>query len=132
MTKHKLEDDFRTPFAKAKGDGSSKSGSHHFLMQRLTAVILAFSVLWVFCLGCSLPGKAMSEVVEILKCPCNIIALMIFSITGFYHGALGMQVIIEDYVSCICGRYFLIITVKIFSFVTIVASLAALTYLMVL
>ena len=124
--------DFRSDFSKAKNMGSAKSGSHHWLMQRLTAIILAFGVIWVFCLGCNLSDSSMSEVVTQMQKPCNIIGLMIFSIAGFYHGALGMQVIIEDYIPNICIRNSLIIMAKLFSFITIVASLAALTYLMVL
>lgn len=124
--------DYRTDFSKAKNLGSAKSGSHHWLMQRITAIILSFAVAWIFCLGYKFTNMPMSEIVIELQKPCNIVALMIFSIAGFYHGALGMQVVIEDYVSSICVRNFLIIMVKLFSFVTIVASLAALIYLMVL
>lgn len=124
--------DFRSDFSKAKNLGSAKSGSHHWLMQRITAIILSFAVLWVFCLGTKFAGSTMSDIMIELQKPCNVIALMIFSITGFYHGALGMQVVIEDYVSCICVRNTLIILVKLFSFVTIIASLASLIYLMVL
>lgn len=124
--------DFRSDLSKAKNLGSAHSGSHHWLMQRLTAIILSFSVFWVFYLGYKFINMAMGEIVIELQKPHNIIALMIFTITGFYHGALGMQVIIEDYVSSICIRNGLIICVKLFSFVTIIASLAALIYLMVL
>lgn len=124
--------DFRSDFSKAKNLGSAKSGSHHWLMQRITAVILSFSVLWVFCLSMKFADAPMSQIVIELQKPCNIIALIIFSLAGFYHGALGMQVVIEDYVSSICIRNFLIILVKLFSFVTIIASIASLIYLMVL
>lgn len=111
---------------------SSKSGSHHWIMQRITAVILVFSIFWLFKIASNLAGASMNQVVIELQKPCNIIALMIFALVGFYHGALGMQVIIEDYVSCLCLRNILIMMVKIFSFITIVASLDALVYLMVL
>lgn len=124
--------DYRTDFSKAKNLGSAKSGSHHWLMQRLTAIVLAFSVLWVFYLGVKFADLSMGEIVIELQKPCNVIALMAFSVAGFYHGALGMQVVIEDYVSCICARNTMIILVKLFSFVTIIACLASLIYLMVL
>jgi len=124
--------DFRTDFAKAKNYGSAKSGSHHWLAQRLTALILIASVFWIFYLGNGLSGASMGEIAIEIQKPFNLIALMVFILCGFYHGSLGMQVIIEDYVSCIIGRNILIILVRIFSFVTIISSLAALTYLMVL
>lgn len=111
---------------------SAKNGHHHWIMQRITAVILAFSVFWVLCISAGASSKSMIEIVEMLKCPCNIVPLMIFVIAGFYHGALGMQVIFEDYISCKYGRIIMTIFVKLFTFVTIIASLSALTYLMVL
>ena len=37
---------FRTPLARARGLGSAKSGTHHWWMQRLTAVALVPLSLW--------------------------------------------------------------------------------------
>ena len=37
---------FRTPLKVAKGLGSAKQGTHHFLVQRLTAIALVFLACW--------------------------------------------------------------------------------------
>jgi len=124
--------DFRTDLAKAKGNGSAKSGMHHWLMQRITAVIIALCVIWVFYFVHSISKKSPSDIVLILQKPYNAIPLMMLIISSFYHAALGMQVVIEDYVSNLCMRYGLIISIKIFSYVTILASVSAVVYLMVL
>ncbi len=124
--------DFRTGLAKAKGMGSAKSGMHHWLMQRATAVIIALCIIWIFAFAHSISGKSPSDIVLTLQKPQNAIILMILIMTSFYHAALGMQVVIEDYVPNLCARYGLIFGIKLFSYITIIASLAALVYLMVL
>lgn len=111
---------------------SSKTGMHHWLMQRVTAIILTISGVWVLFFGNALAGRSMEEIVTILQRPENIVPLLIFSIVGFYHGALGMQVVIEDYIPNLCTRYALILLIKIFTVITIICSCAALIYLMVL
>jgi succinate dehydrogenase / fumarate reductase membrane anchor subunit len=124
--------DFRAGLAKAKGMGSAKSGMHHWLMQRITAVVVALCVIWIFSFAHSISGKSPADIVLTLQKPQHAIPLMILIISSFYHAALGMQVVIEDYVPNLCVRYGLIFGVKLFSYVTIVAALAAVVYLMVL
>jgi len=124
--------DFRTPLAKAKGSGSAKSGMHHWLMQRLTAVAVALCIIWIFYFAYSISGKSPTDIVLILQKPYNAIILMILIVSSFYHAALGMQVVIEDYVPNLCIRYGLIFGIKLFSYVTILSSIAAVVYLMVL
>lgn len=82
--------------------------------------------------GNAIACHSMGEVVIIMQQPENIVPLIIFSIIGFYHGALGMQVVIEDYVPNLCTRYALILSIKIFTVVTIISLVLALIYLMVL
>ena len=117
---------------KRKNTGSAKTGMHHWLMQRVTAIILIISGVWVLHFGAAVTGHSMGEIVTILQKPENIVPLIIFSIIGFYHGALGMQVVIEDYVPNLRSRYSLILLIKIFTFITIVSNFCALIYLMVL
>ena len=127
-----IQKDFRTDLAKAKGSGSARSGMHHWLMQRVTSVIIALCVIWIFYFAHSISGKSPADIVVTLQKPQNAIILMILIITSFYHAALGMQVVIEDYVPNLCTRYGLIFGIKLFSYVTILSSLAAVVYLMVL
>jgi succinate dehydrogenase / fumarate reductase membrane anchor subunit len=124
--------DFRTDFAKAKGNGSARSGMHHWLMQRFTAIIIALCVIWIFYFAHSISGKSSAEIAFILHKPYNIISLMILIIASFYHAALGMQVVVEDYVPNLCMRYSLILVIKLFSYVTMFSAVTALVYLMVL
>ncbi len=92
-------DDLRTPLTKVKGLGSAKTGTEHFWMQRLTALALLPLVIW-FCLSLAfLPNSNYATIVLWLSSPINAVLMVITLIAGFYHGALGMQVILEDYIS---------------------------------
>ena len=39
----------RTPISKVRGQGSAKSGTHHFWVQRVTAVALVPLCMWFLC-----------------------------------------------------------------------------------
>ena len=89
----------RTPLSKVKGLGSAKTGTHHFLLQRITALALIPLVVW-FCLSLAfLPNANYASIVDWLSSPFNAVLMVVTFIAGFYHAALGMQTIFEDYIS---------------------------------
>ena len=90
--------DLRTPLSRAKGLGSAKDGTQHFWHQRLTALLLIPLVLW---LGFSLAALPVDHatLVAWIQQPVATILLILIVIAAFYHAKLGLQVIIEDYVS---------------------------------
>jgi succinate dehydrogenase / fumarate reductase, membrane anchor subunit len=89
----------RTPLSKVKGLGAAKEGANHWWHQRLTAIALIPLALW-FSFSIALLAVAdYNTVTAWLGSPFSA-ALMILAISvGFYHGYLGLQVIIEDYIS---------------------------------
>lgn len=90
--------DIRSPLARARNHGAAKTGTHHWWMQRVTAIALIPLTLWMLsCLECLITGHY-TQFIEWLKSPFVAIALSLFIITSFYHAALGLQVIIEDYI----------------------------------
>ena len=119
---------FRSNLSKAKNLGSDASGSKHWWHQRFTAVIMALSSIWVAYFSWDVIGLGINGIIEIIKEPYNIIMLSIFTVTGFYHSTLGMQVVIEDYISCRALRLTLLLTVQIFSIATIVSFLVAIIH----
>lgn len=91
--------DLRAPIARARGLGSAKDGTDHFIMQRLTAIALIPLSLWfAFCLALH-AGSDYASVVEWVKTPWVTVLLVLFLFSAFYHASLGVQVVIEDYVS---------------------------------
>ncbi|WP_425362943.1 succinate dehydrogenase, hydrophobic membrane anchor protein [Candidatus Tisiphia endosymbiont of Hybos culiciformis] len=110
----------------------AKSASSHWLHQRITAIILAICSIWlIFFIKCNM-GKDLTHFVGVLQKPYNIVPLGILIITTFYHSMLGMQVVIEDYISCIKLRIGLIIFLKIFCIITIAFLVVALFYAILL
>jgi succinate dehydrogenase / fumarate reductase membrane anchor subunit len=100
MTKKKHPVSIRTPLARARGLGSAKSGTGHWWMQRVTSVMLLPLTLYIlFHLGHFLPDPYESNnLIGEIGRPTMSLALILASLSGFYHGWLGVQVIIEDYV----------------------------------
>ena len=91
-------DRYRTPLKRARGLGSAKDGTHHFIVQRITAIALVFLALYVVGLVIWLIGADYATVRATVAHPVNAMLLVAFLIASFWHAQLGMQVIIEDYV----------------------------------
>ncbi len=123
---------FRSDLSVAKNLGSAGSGAKHWWHQRFTAVFLAIMTFWVICFSWQLSGKELSGLVEVVKHPYNIVMLSLFTLMGFYHSVLGMQVVIEDYVSCRIVKLVMLLLMQIFSIVTVVSFLVAVLYVMTL
>jgi len=86
------------PIARARGHGSAKSGVHHWIAQRITAVFLIFLVGWMGYAMVRLAGADHVAAQEFMARPFNAALLILLLITLFYHAMLGLQVVIEDYV----------------------------------
>lgn len=91
-------DKFRTPLKRARGLGSAKDGTHHFVVQRITAIALIFLSIYVIGLVIWLVGADYATVRAAVAHPVHGVLLVAFLIASFWHAQLGMQVIIEDYV----------------------------------
>ena len=90
---------YQTPLAKARGLGSAKTGTAHWWMQRVTAVALIPLSFWLILFIQQLFTASYDEIRQWLMSPLNFTLLLAWAFTGFYHAALGLQVVIEDYVN---------------------------------
>ncbi len=124
-----MSNDYRSDLSKAKNLGASGSGSHHWWHQRFTAIVIALTVFWVFYFFAGISDNQISGIIDLLQRPINSIMLIIFSIFTIYHGMLGMQVIIEDYVHCRILRLSMIVTIKIFAILTIITFIMSILFL---
>lgn len=90
--------DMRTPLKKVRGLGSSKEGTHHFWMQRMTAVALVplFIVFILFVIAHL--GASYEAVVGSLANPFVAVLMGMMVIAGLIHMRIGMQEVIDDYV----------------------------------
>lgn len=105
---------FRTPLKVVKGDGSAKSGTGHWMNQRITGIALIPLVFLFMCMLMNLiTAHHYADVVSTLSNPFWATVLIMFILVGFYHGALGMQVVIEDYVHQELSKMLLLIALRL-------------------
>lgn len=90
--------DYQTPLAKVRGLGSAKVGTGHFWMQRITAITLIPLSLWMVSFTEQLLNATHEGMIVWLSGPLDTILALAWIIAAFYHSALGLQVVIEDYV----------------------------------
>ena len=86
------------PLARVKGLGASGEGSHHWWVQRMSALALIPLTLWFLFSVVSVIGQDYQSVTAWVARPHVAIFLLIYLSAMFYHGMLGLQVIIEDYI----------------------------------
>ena len=93
----------------------SSHGTGHFWVQRLTSIALIPLVLW-FCFSvATLPQMTHAQLTGWLQSPLNATLMILVVSAGMYHGKLGLQVIIEDYVSNLNTRFLIITVVTLLS-----------------
>lgn len=88
----------RSPLGKVRGLGSAKSGTHHWWMQKVTAIALIPLTVWFVSSVVQMTQADYATVVKWMSSPVVAVLMMLFIVTGIYHLKLGLQVIIEDYI----------------------------------
>jgi len=90
--------DLRTPLSRVKGLGSAREGTSHFWHQRLTSLLLIPLVLWIGFTVAALPADH-ATLVSWVRQPLVTVGMVLLVAAVFYHAKLGLQVVIEDYIS---------------------------------
>jgi succinate dehydrogenase membrane anchor subunit len=116
---------FRTPLARVRGLGSARSGTHHWWMQRLTAIALVPLTLWFVASLVSVVTADHAAVLAWLHAPVVAILCSAFIVASFYHAQLGMQVVLEDYVHSEWLKLSCIVLTKLLALLLAGASLFA-------
>ena len=89
----------RTPLSRVLGLGSAKSGTEHFWRQRLTAIANVPLTIFLIFSVVTLAGAEHEAARAYLAHPLVSILLLLTIFSAAMHMRLGMQVIIEDYVT---------------------------------
>jgi succinate dehydrogenase / fumarate reductase membrane anchor subunit len=113
----------KSPLAKARGLGSAGHGSAHWFVQRVTAISSIPLVLWLVFSVLHLKGADYMTFTSWLAQPVNAVLMILLIISVFYHAALGLQVVVEDYIHCECMKLAKIIGIKLALFAMAVASI---------
>jgi succinate dehydrogenase / fumarate reductase membrane anchor subunit len=102
----------RTPLARVRGLGSAKDGTAHWWAQRLTAIALVPLSLWFVISVICLIGADYASFTGWLSGPVSGGLMILLIGATFYHAALGLQVVIEDYVHQDCVKIAALVAVK--------------------
>ena len=123
----KHQSSMQTPLGRVRGLGSAKSGLGHWWHQRLTAIamvpLIVISVLIIAQIGL----VDYQGAVNLVANPLVATWLLLLVLVGYFHAALGLQVVLEDYVAHEGKRMAAIIVVKMSLF-----ALAALSVVSIL
>lgn len=87
-----------TGIGRVRGLGSARHGSIHWWHQRLTAAGNVILLLWFVVSILRLPALDYATVTAWISSPLVAVAIVLLTISVFWHLRLGLQVFIEDYV----------------------------------
>ena len=115
--------DYRTPIARARGLGSAREGTHHWWMQRITAIALVPLAVWLVASVVAIGTADHAQTVHWIRSPAVSIGLLLAIAALFHHAQLGLQVVIEDYVGAEWKKIAALIAMKLLA-VALAASAA--------
>ena len=115
----------RSPLGRAIGLGSAKHGADHWWAQRVSAVALILLGLWFAASLIAHAGADHGAVVAWLRNPITAILMLLLVATTFYHAALGLQVVIEDYVHSEWLKVSSLVAMRLICFALAVAGVFA-------
>ncbi len=87
-----------TGLGRVRGLGSAHSGSHHWWLQRVTAMGNVVLTVWLVVSLLRLPSLDYATMTSWLASPWAAVPMVLFVLNAFWHFRLGLQVVLEDYV----------------------------------
>lgn len=102
----------QTPLHKVEGLGPAHSGTGHFWRERVTAVALIPLSLWFLYVMLGLVGTTEVTALQFLAHPVNALLMAAFILVSLYHAALGLQVVIDDYIHTAGMKIILLLLVR--------------------
>ena len=88
----------RSPLARVRGLGAAGEGVGHWWAQRVTALALVPLTVWFVIAVAGHAGASYQEMRAWLGSPFSAGMMILLIAATFYHAALGLQVVLEDYV----------------------------------
>lgn len=114
----------RTPLGRAAGLGSAREGVAPWWAERASAVALIPLTLWLAASLIKHTGSDYASVMTWLQSPWVALLLLLLLISLFSHLALGLRVIIEDYVHS-SAKFVALLVVRFTCFSLCIAGILA-------
>ncbi|WP_407690724.1 succinate dehydrogenase, hydrophobic membrane anchor protein [Rickettsia endosymbiont of Cardiosporidium cionae] len=101
----------------------------HWLSQRITSILM-IPVIFTACILVLkiIQAKNLTEIVFLIQEPANIMIVIVLVILIFYHGYLGIRIIIEDYIQSNKLRSILLMHLLVYSIMTPLCLVLAIIY----
>jgi len=103
----------RSPLGRVLGLGSAKEGVEHWWRQRTTALLLVPLTLWFVISVIGLVGADRAAMVAWMHNPMAAVLMILLIAVSFYHAALGLQVVIEDYIHGEAAKLVTLVVVRL-------------------
>ncbi len=114
----------RNNLGKVQGmESENHHGVGHWKLQRISAIAMIPLVLWFVPSLLFVIMSGYNDAIDWVQNPLNATGLVLLFGTLFFHAALGLQVVIEDYVHLEGLKIILIILIKLLSILLAVLSI---------
>lgn len=116
---------YKTDFSRVQGLGAAGDGVHHWWLQRITSVaLIPLTILFVIPFARALGGGYEAMIATYSTFGHALVAVLFF-LVGFWHLAMGLQTVIEDYVPNKPTRVVLLLGNTLFNGTLAVAGILA-------
>jgi succinate dehydrogenase / fumarate reductase, membrane anchor subunit len=105
-------DILRSQLGRVRGLGSARAGSRTWWLERLTSVALVPLTLWFIGAVIGLEGTTRAGMIAWLHAPVPLVLILCLVVLTFWHMAMGLQVVIEDYVHTELPRMAMLLLVR--------------------
>ena len=112
----------RSPLGRVLGHGSAREGVHHWWHLRTSSAALVVLGVWFVFAVLTLPDLGHKTVTAWIGRPFTAVMLLLFVVVATWHSALGVQVVVEDYVR---GKGARVLTLVVVRFLHVVVGVAA-------
>ena len=112
-----------SPLGRAKGMGSTHHGVEHWLLERVTAVVSLLLMVWLVWSVAHISMLDYASFTAWVAQPVNAVLLILAIMANFIHAAMGIQVVLDDYVHCHALKLVSVTGVKLVFFAAAVACI---------
>lgn len=121
--KNASKTDFRNPLVVAHGMGSAREGTHHWLHERITGVAATPLMIWLAWSVVQFGTLDYAAFIAWQAEPVNAVLMILSVITVFYHTALGIQSVVEDYVHQPAVKIITLVAARLFFLAAALATI---------
>jgi succinate dehydrogenase / fumarate reductase, membrane anchor subunit len=104
-----------TRLGRVRGLGSARSGTHHWTLQRITAIANLALLVWLLISLVSGAAGSFDGFHSWLSSPFAAVPMALLAISAFTHLRLGLTVLIEDYLHGEAGKLAALVLLTFFS-----------------